>query len=60
LPARPRKSFVFARLFGSGFAGLGALARCVASIEITGTPMRAYNNTLRGLESLPIAIHSNT
>ena len=23
LPARPRMSFVFARLFGSGFAGLG-------------------------------------
>ncbi len=23
LPARPRKSFVFGRLFGSGFAGLG-------------------------------------
>jgi hypothetical protein len=23
LPARPRKSIVFARLFGSGFAGLG-------------------------------------
>ena len=23
LPARPRTSFVFARLFGSGFAGLG-------------------------------------
>ena len=23
LPARPRRSFVFTRLFGSGFAGLG-------------------------------------
>jgi hypothetical protein len=23
LPARPRKNFVFGRLFGSGFAGLG-------------------------------------
>ena len=23
LPARPRKSLVFGRLFGSGFAGLG-------------------------------------
>ncbi len=29
LPARPRKSLVFARLFGSGFAGLGVLAICV-------------------------------
>jgi hypothetical protein len=25
MPARPRTSFVFARLFGSGFAGLGLL-----------------------------------
>jgi hypothetical protein len=41
-----------------GEAMLGALARSVASIEITGTPKRAYNNTLRGLESLPITIHS--
>jgi 4-methoxybenzoate monooxygenase (O-demethylating) len=40
-----------------GEAMLGALARSVASIEITGTPKRAYNNTLRGLESLPITIH---
>jgi cytochrome P450 len=41
-----------------GEAMLGALARSVASIEIAGTPKRAYNNTLRGLESLPITIHS--
>jgi 4-methoxybenzoate monooxygenase (O-demethylating) len=41
-----------------GEAMLGALARSVASIEISGTPKRAYNNTLRGLESLPITIHS--
>jgi cytochrome P450 len=33
---------------------LAALARKVAKIEITGEPRRLYNNTLRGLESLPI------
>ena len=42
-----------------GEAILGAFARSVASIEISGTPKRSYNNTLRGLESLPITIHSN-
>lgn len=36
---------------------LQALARKVSAIEVTGAPKRAYNNTLRGLESLPIAIH---
>jgi 4-methoxybenzoate monooxygenase (O-demethylating) len=36
---------------------LTALARRVASIEITGQPKRAYNNTLRGLESLPIRLN---
>ena len=35
---------------------LAALARKVASIEITGPVKRRYNNTLRGLESLPVAI----
>jgi cytochrome P450 len=35
---------------------LAALARKVASIEITGPVKRRYNNTLRGLESLPITI----
>jgi 4-methoxybenzoate monooxygenase (O-demethylating) len=35
---------------------LGALARKVGSIEITGEPVRRYNNTLRGLSSLPITI----
>lgn len=35
---------------------LAALARKVASIEIAGPTKRRYNNTLRGLESLPIAI----
>jgi cytochrome P450 len=33
---------------------LSALARKVASIEITGDVKRRYNNTLRGLESLPV------
>jgi 4-methoxybenzoate monooxygenase (O-demethylating) len=35
---------------------LSALARKVGSIEITGDVKRRYNNTLRGLESLPITI----
>ena len=35
---------------------LAAIARKVASIEITGPVKRRYNNTLRGLESLPIKI----
>ena len=35
---------------------LAALARKVASIDITGTPKRRYNNTLRGLDSLPVTI----
>jgi cytochrome P450 len=35
---------------------LSALARKVASIEISGDVKRRYNNTLRGLESLPITI----
>jgi 4-methoxybenzoate monooxygenase (O-demethylating) len=38
---------------------LTSLARKVKSIEITGKPKRALNNTLRGLESLPIAIKPN-
>jgi cytochrome P450 len=33
---------------------LSALARKVASIQITGEVQRRYNNTLRGLESLPV------
>jgi 4-methoxybenzoate monooxygenase (O-demethylating) len=33
---------------------LSALARRVGKIEITGEPKRLYNNTLRGLQSLPI------
>jgi cytochrome P450 len=35
---------------------LAALARKVAAIEINGPVRRRYNNTLRGLESLPIAL----
>jgi len=37
---------------------LAALARKVAAIEITGPVKRRYNNTLRGLESLPITLTS--
>jgi 4-methoxybenzoate monooxygenase (O-demethylating) len=43
-----------ARLEGETF--LAALARKVAAIEITGPVKRRYNNTLRGLESLPVTI----
>ena len=35
---------------------MAALARKVKSIEITGEVKRRYNNTLRGLESLPVTI----
>jgi hypothetical protein len=35
---------------------MAALARKAKSIEITGEVKRRYNNTLRGLESLPVAI----
>jgi cytochrome P450 len=35
---------------------LAALARKVAAIEISGPVRRRYNNTLRGLESLPITL----
>ncbi|MBI5129993.1 MAG: cytochrome P450 [Rhodopseudomonas palustris] len=35
---------------------LSALARKVAAIEITGPVKRRFNNTLRGLESLPIKL----
>jgi len=37
---------------------MAALARKVRSIEITGPVKRRYNNTLRGLESLPVKISS--
>ena len=39
-----------------GEAMLSALARKVASIEITGPAKRRFNNTLRGLESLPVTM----
>ena len=45
---------VLARLEGE--LVLGALARKVASIEIAGEPKRRYNNTLRGMASLPVRI----
>ena len=35
---------------------LSAMARRVGSLEITGEPKRAYNNTLRGLARLPLEI----
>ncbi|MBI1778714.1 MAG: cytochrome P450 [Proteobacteria bacterium] len=45
---------LFARLEGEFL--LSAMARKVSSIEITGEPRRAYNNTLRGLASLPLEL----
>ena len=33
---------------------MAALARKVSTIEITGAVKRRYNNTLRGLDSLPV------
>jgi cytochrome P450 len=39
-----------------GEAMLAALARKVATIEIIGSVKRRYNNTLRGLENLPITL----
>ncbi|WP_435170222.1 cytochrome P450 [Falsirhodobacter sp. 1013] len=45
---------LLARLEGE--AVLQALARNVARIEITGAPVRAYNNTLRGLASFPLRL----
>ena len=35
---------------------LSALARKAVSIEVTGQPRRRYNNTLRGLASLPLRL----
>ena len=45
---------VLARLEGE--VVLAALARKVTSIEIAGEPKRRYNNTLRGMASLPVRI----
>lgn len=39
-----------------GEAVLGALARRVSRIELAGEPRRLVNNTLRGLESLPLRL----
>jgi hypothetical protein len=39
---------------------LTAMARSIAAIDIVGPTKRAYNNTLRGLAELPIAIRSST
>ena len=36
---------------------LSALARRATAVEITGPQRRRYNNTLRGLASLPVALH---
>ena len=47
---------VLARLEGECL--LNSLARKVASIEITGPIHRRYNNTLRGLASLPVTIQA--
>src|SRR4051794_17356396 len=43
-----------ARLEGESM--MAALARKIGSIEITGPVKRRYNNTLRGLEHLPVTI----
>lgn len=45
---------VLARLEGE--VVLSALARKAMSLEISGLPVRRYNNTLRGLSSLPVSI----
>lgn len=47
---------VLARLEGD--CVLTSLARKVASIEIAGPIRRRFNNTLRGLESLPVTLHA--
>ncbi len=47
---------VLARMEGECL--LGSLARKVRSLDITGPIRRRYNNTLRGLESLPLAIRA--
>ena len=45
---------LLARLEGAAI--LGALARRVSAIAVAGPVKRAYNNTLRGLDSLPVEI----
>ena len=41
-----------------GEAVLGALARKVGRIELSGEPERHLNNTVRGFESLPVTFHA--
>ena len=41
-----------------GECGLTALARKAERLEITGAVRRRYNNTLRGLASLPMRLHA--
>ena len=41
-----------------GEAVLGALARKVERIELSGEPQRHLNNTVRGFESLPVTFHT--
>ena len=38
---------------------LAALAKRVGRIELSGEPTRRYNNTLRGLATLPLTLHPN-
>jgi 4-methoxybenzoate monooxygenase (O-demethylating) len=38
---------------------LNAIARKARSLEIAGPVARKYNNTLRGLQSLPLAMKAN-
>jgi len=47
---------LLARLEGEVF--LTALARRARAIEPVGEPVRRYNNTLRGLASLPLRLHA--
>jgi hypothetical protein len=47
---------VLARLEGE--VVLSALARKAGAIEIAGEPGRRYNNTLRGLASLPMRLRA--
>ena len=51
--ARRRRRFLIAAV---SVVVLAALARKVAAIEIAGPLKRRFNNTLRGLENLPIQL----
>ena len=41
-----------------GEAVLGALARRVGRIELSGEPQRHLNNTVRGFDRLPVTFHA--